>query len=537
MSKRKTNEEFEKELKEKQPDLELLSKYEGSKSKITCRCIIHDYIFTKGIYGVIYNGCPKCNGNIRIRNITSQEYEKKLNDVHKGNIVMIGDFVNMNTKILHRCNKHNLEWEVTPYGVLKSSGCKFCGIEKCAKSRKLTSEQYKQDIFEKVGNEFELISEYNGVHEDVTIRHNVESPHTFSINAGVFKSNPHCPACSDRNRIIIPGVNDFHTFYPELSIYFNNYEDGYNFSKSGKKQRAELRCPDCGHVFMGDIDSLITNGFSCPCCSDGISYPNKFIYNSLLQVKNNFKVLKREYYPSWCVYDYNGEKKRGYYDVYFELKNGKKYIIEMDGAIGHGDNTSSWSKDNALEIDRIKDILAKENNIEVIRIDCRYGSNDKFNYIVNNIKESSLKDIINLDEIDFNKSNNLSLTSYMKKACELWESGLSRKEISNALGLNANTITNYLSNGEKYGMCSYTKEEAWKRSCCKQVICLNTLEVFDSATKAANKYNTYKQTILKSCKNQKFSAGKSKTGEKLRWMFYKNYVELNKEDCKEELVL
>ena len=39
---------------------------------------------------------------------------------------MIDDFVNMNTKILHRCNKHNLEWEVTPYGVLKSSGCKFC---------------------------------------------------------------------------------------------------------------------------------------------------------------------------------------------------------------------------------------------------------------------------------------------------------------------------------------------------------------------------------------------------------------------------
>ena len=27
------------------------------------------------------------------------------------------------------------------------------------------------------------------------------------------------------------------------------------------------------------------------------------------------------------------------------------------------------------------------------------------------------------------------------------------------------------------------------------------------------------------------------TGESLNWMFYKNYVELNKEDCKEELVL
>lgn len=535
MSKKKTHEEFEQELHERQPNLELLTEYMGSEKPITCRCIVHDCTFTKNIYNVFRNGCPKCNGNQRIRNVTFQEYTKRLEEVHGDKIIMIGDFVNMNTKTLHRCNKHNLKWEVTPSSILKASGCRLCGIETCSQKRILTSEQYRQEIFEKVDNEFEIISEYNGVREDILIKHNTNEPHTFKMNASTFKFNPHCPACSERNRTIIPGINDFHTLYPNLSIYFNNYEDGYKFSKSGKKKKAELKCPDCGHVYMGDVDSLITHGFSCPCCSDGISYPNKFIYNSLLQIKTDFKILRREYYPNWCVYEIDGIEKHGYYDIYFELKNGNKYIIEMDGAIGHGDDTSSWSRDNALEIDSIKENLAKENNIEVIRIDCRYGSNDKFDYILNNIKQSKLKDIINLDVIDFNKSNISSLTSYVKKACELWDSGLSRKEISNILGLCGDTITKYLSNGAKFGICNYTKEESRRRSCYKQVICLNTLEVFDSATTAANKYNTYIQGISKSCKNQCFSAGKSENGEKLKWMFYKNYIELNKN--KEELVV
>lgn len=58
----------------------------------------------------------------------------------------------------------------------------------------------------------------------------------------------------------------------------------------------------------------------------------------------------------------------GVYDIYFE-KDGKNYIIEMDGGLGHGNRTytkSDRSKEELLDIDKIKDILAREHDIEVI---------------------------------------------------------------------------------------------------------------------------------------------------------------------------
>lgn len=48
MSKRKTHEEFVEELKEKNQyfyNLELLSEYVNAKTKIKCKCKIHNYIW------------------------------------------------------------------------------------------------------------------------------------------------------------------------------------------------------------------------------------------------------------------------------------------------------------------------------------------------------------------------------------------------------------------------------------------------------------------------------------------------------------
>ena len=110
MKQMKTQEQFEKELKEKQPNLELLSKYEGNKNKITCRCVTHDYIFTKGVYGVIYNGCPKCNGNI-IFFSRKEKLEKGVYLDENNNIVIDIDekIVLLNKKELSLPGAHNLE--------------------------------------------------------------------------------------------------------------------------------------------------------------------------------------------------------------------------------------------------------------------------------------------------------------------------------------------------------------------------------------------------------------------------------------------
>lgn len=38
-------------------------------------------------------------------------------------------------------------------------------------SQKLTTEEFKKKLFEKYGNEYELIGEYNGVHDYALFKH------------------------------------------------------------------------------------------------------------------------------------------------------------------------------------------------------------------------------------------------------------------------------------------------------------------------------------------------------------------------------
>ena len=112
----------------------------------------------------------------------------------------------------------------------------------------------------------------------------------------------------------------------------------------------------------------------------------------------------------------------------FISKDNKKYIVEMDGGLGHGNRTytkSDKSKDELLDIDKIKDLLAKEHDIEVIRINCDYGSNDRYSFILNEVLNSKLSSILNLSLIDFKKSNILSQQSLLLKTVELWNDGYS----------------------------------------------------------------------------------------------------------------
>lgn len=110
------------------------------------------------------------------------------------------------------------------------------------------------------------------------------------------------------------------------------------------------------------------------------------------------------------------------------------------------------------EIDEIKTKLAKENGYYVIRIDCNYQSNvDKFEYIKASII-NSLSNIFYLSEIDWRKIEENIVPSYLIKACELWNSGMTTEEISHSLNISIISIIEYLKRGCKVDLCWYSKE-------------------------------------------------------------------------------
>ena len=236
---------------------------------------------------------------------------------------------------------------------------------------------------------------------------------------------------------------------PDLVEYFVNKKDADTHSVGSNKE-VLLRCPICGYIKSQTVNELSHNGFHCNHCDDGFSYPSKLMFSVLSQIGIDFipELSKKTVGFEWL--------ERYKFDFYF-CKNNKKYVVEMDGGFHYRDRFGQLS--DTRKRDLIKDNLAYAHNISVIRIDCNYDGYDKFEYIKNNILNSSLYDILELCnyDISWEACHQFCINSLLKCACDYWNAGMqSSQEIAEVLKLSRSTIHNYLVDGAKLGLCNYT---------------------------------------------------------------------------------
>lgn len=64
----------------------------------------------------------------------------------------------------------------------------------------------------------------------------------------------------------------------------------------------------------------------------------------------------------------------------------------------------------------------------------------------------------------------------------------------------------------------------------KKVVLLNTLEIFNSAIEAANKYHLSTSPLHRCCNHKSLSAGKDENRNKLVWRYYTEFINMSKED-------
>lgn len=276
------------------------------------------------------------------------------------------------------------------------------------------------------------------------------------IAEGAIKVGKRCACCCPSPQIVVPGINDIPTTTPWMIPYFQGGKDEAKLYTYRSTKMIYPKCPDCGRVKDKQISvSNIWADHSIGCiCADAKSYPNKFAYALLeqLPVKN----IKYEWQPDWL--------KPYHYDSYFEY-NDNKYILEMDGGLGHGNNAYGNGKDiEGLQRDIIKDNLAKKHKIIVIRINCIKSD---LNFIKNNILQSELNSILQLSNINWEYCDEFATSNYVKYICELWndtEHYYSSKDISKMLHISATTVNHYLNKGKAFDWCNYNKKEAVLRA-------------------------------------------------------------------------
>lgn len=330
---------------------------------------------------------------------------------------------------------------------------------------------------------------------------------------------------TERGNIKCDQCNTFWEVYPEYTKYFIYIDDAKKYSAMSSKE-IKLKCPECGFVKKMPISRLITQGFACPKCGDGISYPEKFMFNVLEQILSNNFIY--QFSPKWA----NTKK----YDFYIPSIN---CIIEIHG-LQHYEKTFDTCGGRSLqqeqENDKLKEQLAKENGIEnYIVIDCRYSD---LEFIKKNILNSELNNLFELTKVDWLRCEEHACNSLVKIVCDMWNKDINNaQKIADKLKMSKSTICNYLKQGTLLKWCNYDGKEQFLLNIEQKsipIICLNTKEKFDSIKEAQRKYHV--NNISNYLKGIITSAGKDKnTGEYLIWMYYEDYLKLTDQEIESKL--
>lgn len=484
------NKTFRRKIKD---EIEILEEYKNRDEKILVRCKKCKYEWrVTPISLLMGSSCPCCANNIPY---TIKDIEKIIKNKYKGEFTLVSKEILPKRHVIIKHNKCKSVYEVTIATIIKKATCPHCIAKSLSNKYVKSHDVFVDEIDKKYNNQFTILSQYLGVNKKVLIRHNSEKCKNsiFEILPSTILYRGSCPVCA--NKKIIKGINDIATTHPYFAKYFTNVEDAYSHSY-GSNKKVSMKCPDCGYKKKIKISDLTNKSFACPKCSDGISYPEKFMMCVLDQLGVEYET---QYSPDWI--------KPKKYDFYIPglnciiETNGRQHYSNATGFETFGGRTVEEEQEN----DRFKKEIALKNDIKhYIELDCRYSN---LRWIKNSITNSELPNLIDLNNINWKECLKNIMSSLAKKACELYNTTNDIEYISFLMKINRNTILKYIKIGTQLGWCNYNIENSNRikskkiiEAKRKPVIVLETLQVFSGCNVLSdNSVKIFKKHLSSSC--------------------------------------
>lgn len=368
---------------------------------------------------------------------------------------------------------------------------------------KLTNEEFLQKL--KDNNiKYIPLEEYKGSHIKIKWMCYENNKHIFEAKpCDIFAKKCSCPYCN--HRIVFVGETDMWTTRPDIASMLLNPDDGYKYFANGS-QKLDWICPCCGTIVKDKIINNVTRyGLSCPICSDGMSFGEKFIYELFTQLKCEFIHDKTT--------DWSGEKRYDFYIPSISL------IVEVHGLQHYEKSFRKYSNngkrsrtlEEEKENDAYKKELALSNNIKYyIQLDCRKSD---FNYIKKSILNSELNNLFDLSIIDWSKCYKATTTSNVIICSDLWNNGMKNtREISDYTGIHICSVISNLKKASEIGLCNYVKNYNKNKKRYKKVLCVETGKIYEYINEV--KKDGYNESHVSNCCNNK-----CETAYGLHWEF------------------
>ena len=232
---KKTHEQYVMEAAKVNPYIEVVVEYINAQTKILHRCKIDGYEWYIAPTTILNNhGCPICGNAIKR---THDEYIIEVNKINS-NIEVVGEYINAQTKILHRCKIDGYEWCATPDSILRDHGCPVCSRLNAAQKRTRTHEEYVKEVDE-IDKNIEVVGEYINAITPILHKCKIDK-HEWNARPSTILRSHGCPKCNeskgektisawlDKKNILYKRQKTFDDCKDKYVLRFDFYLSDYN---------------------------------------------------------------------------------------------------------------------------------------------------------------------------------------------------------------------------------------------------------------------------------------------------------------------
>lgn len=319
-----------------------------------------------------------------------------------------------------------------------------CGFGKCPNCRR-RARKYTQESFEEkvhlICPDIKVISEYTTSYNKMKFLYVPDNQEFETTPQEIYKRVGYPFSRACNGAKPKIGINDMWTTHPLAASHLVNKEQGYNYP-FGTNTELEFECPICKTHFKNTPRTLFKSNDEIRCnCCSDGFSYPEKLFSNILNYLN-------------INYIYQLDSKNGFdwcknyrYDFYLVNFN---TIVETHGIQHYTQKWKNITLDNIQNNDLNKMNTALSNNISnYIVIDCRHTY---LSFIKKNIIKSQLSDILDLDNVDWKYCDRMASKSKMKEVCADYNNGLDTKQLSQKYNLSDVTVHRYIKRGFENGL-------------------------------------------------------------------------------------
>ena len=253
----KTEETYFQELRDVNPNIELLEPYVASNRRILARCKKCGHQWRPYASTLLHGyGCVVCN-----KKAMEQKARTDIINVNP-DIEVIGKYQGMGKPIIVKCKKCGNTWSPIVNNLIRSaSHCPECSRKNVNQKLRMSREDFIQRLSE-ISPTIEVIGSFNGANNIVEVRcktcGNEWSPRAMDLLTGRGCRKCKYKKQAERQRRMPE------QFVQEMSIINPNIIVLGKYTKAG--ERVEVQCKQCGKKWNPVASSLLS-GTGCPSCS------------------------------------------------------------------------------------------------------------------------------------------------------------------------------------------------------------------------------------------------------------------------------